>query len=87
MKKNHAILILLIILNIFILKENLIIKFSMIEGAKIWFKQIFCTLLPAYFLIDLLINYGITNYIKNNKVFLILISFLLGSPSNAKYVN
>lgn len=86
MKKNNIVLILLLSLSVFIFKENTIIKKAMIDSTNIWFKQIFVTLLPTYFIIDLLINYGITKYIKSNKLFLILVSLFLGAPSNAKYI-
>ena len=87
MKFKDIILVILIGIFIFIFKENNLIRNSIYDGVIIWFKYIVCSLLPIYFIVDLMLNYGITDFIKNNKVILVILSFLLGAPSNAKYID
>ena len=84
--KNKLIIIITLIFFLLVFKYNNIVKISIQTSIFIWYKQIIPSILPMYFLVDLLINYGITNIFKKNYILLVFISILLGSPSNAKYI-
>ncbi len=85
-KKDYIILSILLVVFTLLFKHNNLVRDSVIDSSKIWFYNIVTSLLPIYIITDLLINYGIINLFKNNKLFLTFISLLLGSPSNAKYI-
>lgn len=92
MKKFKKYIILFFLLLVFILtfKYSTYVKSSVISSMELWFKSLVPSMLPLYLIIDLLINYGLMDLIyllfKNNSPVLLLISFLSGTPSNAKYI-
>ncbi len=71
-------------------KYSSLVKASVLDSMNLFITSIVPSMLPAYFLIDLLINYGLLNAIyklfKNNTVLLFLISLISGTPTNAKYI-
>ena len=56
----------------------------------LWFKSLVPFMLPMYVITDLLLNYGLGNVLykifHKNYPFLIMISLLMGTPTNAKYI-
>ena len=86
MRFKNIRLIFLSVIFVFVLKEYTLVKDAINDGVNIWFKYIVLPLLPVYYLVDLMLNYGITKFF-NNKLMLIILSFLLGAPSNTKYIN
>ena len=85
MKKfNLLITISLLFILSLILKNNIIIKESVLASINIWVNTIIPSMLPIYLIIDLIINYGTP--FKKNYLFLLFNNLLLGSPSNAKYI-
>ena len=86
MKSKNIMLIFLSILFAFVIGESSLVKDAINDSVKIWFKYIVVTLLPVYYLVDLMLSLGITRFI-NSKLMLIILSFLLGAPSNAKYID
>ena len=86
MKKCKLNILLLLIIFFLLFIYNDIIKESVLNSINLWLNNIVPFILPMYLIVDLLINYGFINLFKNTYIFLILISFLLGSPSQAKYI-
>ena len=92
MKKNINYLTILSLLFFFILifKYNNLIKMSIINSCVLWFKTLVPSMFIMYLIVDLLLNYGLAkivyNLFKTNAVILIIISLLLGTPANAKYI-
>lgn len=88
--KKYTILFLLLLVFILTFKYSTYVKSSVISSMELWFKSLIPSMLPLYLIIDLLINYGLTDIIyllfKNNSIVLLIISFLSGTPSNAKYI-
>ncbi len=92
MKKtfNYFIIFLLLIIFVSIFKYSILIKKSIISSCLLWATTLIPSMLPIYIIIDLLINYGLSKLLyrifKTNSVFLVLISLITGTPSNAKYI-
>ncbi len=92
MKRISRQLFLFIFLLIFILifKYSSLIKTSVISSLDLWLTSLVPSMLPMYLILDLLINYGITNLLykifRSNVPLLFIISLLAGTPSNAKYI-
>lgn len=92
MKKyiNYSILFLLGAAYVMIFKYSPLIKTSIIESMILWAKNLVPSMLPAYIILDLLLNYGILEVFykvfKNNVVILVQISMIAGTPTNAKYI-
>lgn len=93
MKKNIRYMILFLLLVIFILlfRYNSLVKTSILSSMELWLYNLVPFMLPMYLITDLLLNYGLGNVLskifKSNQAFLIAISMLLGTPSNAKYIS
>ena len=84
MKNKNKIITFILILSIFlIIKNNNIVKLSVLNSIDMWIKYIVPSILPMYIFVDLFINY---TYFKNSYLILIIINMLLGTPSNAKYI-
>ncbi len=90
-KNNNLILIILLMIFILLFKFNTDVKMSIISSCKLWFYNLVPFMFSMYLIVDLLINYGLSKVLfkifKSNRMFLIVISHLLGSPSNAKYIS
>ena len=67
----------------FIFKYNNIVLSSIINGANIWFYKVFPYLFVMIIINDILINSNIINYIKSPVIYIIIMSILSGTPSNA----
>jgi len=88
MKENLKNLTVVFLLFIFIMifKHNFLVKEAIVNASLLWFNNILPFLLPVYIVVDLLINYGITKIFKKTHILLIILSMILGAPSNAKYI-
>lgn len=92
MKKryNNLIMLILIAIFFFVFRFNTSIKDCIINTITSWLYSLVPFLFPTYLLIDLMLNYDLTNYIyrlfKSNIPILVVLSLLLGCPSNAKYI-
>ena len=89
-----------IIFLILTLLSPMLIKKVVLEAIDIWINNIIPSLLPFYILSEFLINYGFVDlfsYLTNNityslfKIngeasFVLILSLLSGTPSNAKYI-
>ena len=88
--KKDIILLLLLAVFISIFKYNYDIRKSILDSTNLWFNTLVPSMLSMYLITDLLINYGISNYLyklfKSNRPFLLFISLLLGCPANSKYI-
>ena len=88
--KNNVVLIIILIVFFSFFKFNSEIRISILDSCRLWFKALVPSMTMMYLITDLLINYGLSNYLfkifKTNRPFLIFISLMLGSPANAKYV-
>ena len=66
------------------------VKECIINAIMSWLYNLVPFMFSAYLLIDLLQNYGLSNIIyrlfKNNIPIIVILSLLLGCPSNAKYI-
>lgn len=92
MKKFKRQIILFLCLAVFIalFKYSVICKASILGSIEVWVFNLVTSMLPIYIITDLLINYGILNIFykmfKTNAIFLVFISLIAGTPSNAKYI-
>jgi len=92
MKKSSNNFILAILLFIFIIsfKYSSLIHTAVIDSCILWFKKLMPFMFVMYTLTDLLINYGLSQklyrFFKNNTSIVFIISMLLGTPANAKYI-
>ncbi len=88
--KNYIILFFLLLIFVLTFKYSTSVKASVISSIELWVKSLIPSMLPLYLIIDLLINYGLTDIVyslfKNNTAILFIISMLSGTPSNAKYI-
>lgn len=89
-KLDNTILLFLFLTFFLIFKFNTIVKISILNSCLLWFKTLVPSMFAMYLMIDLLLNYGFANYLykifKSNIPILIIISLLLGTPANAKYI-
>ena len=87
---NNLIMIILLFVFFFTFRFNTLIKECIINAILAWLYNLVPFMFSAYLIIDLMQNYGLTNVIynifKNNMFIVIILSFLLGCPSNAKYI-
>lgn len=87
---DNLILIFLVAAFFFLFRFNTAIKDCVINAITAWLTNLVPFLFPAYILIDLMLNYGLTNKIynifKSNIPIIVILSLLLGCPSNAKYI-
>jgi len=93
-----SLIILFFLLEIF--NHSNIINNAIINSSKIWFYNIIPSIFPIYIIVDLLLNYGILDYISNlfkplmnyifkmkkQTSFVFIMSMLSGFPSNSKYI-
>lgn len=92
MKKNinYIILFLLAVVFILIFKYSVLVKTSIISSIELWINSLIPAMLPIYIIIDLLINYGLLEFIqkifKSSSILLVIIALLAGTPTNAKYI-
>lgn len=92
MKKIRDYIILIVLLFAFVLtfKYSLVVKASVLSSLELFMTSLVPSMLPMYFLIDLFLNYGMLSLLykifKNNRPLLLFISFLSGTPANAKYI-
>lgn len=89
--RDYTILFLLLLLFVGIFKYSLTIKSSVLNSIDLWLKNLVPSMLPLYLIIDLLINYGLPNILYkitgSNSPFLTFLSYISGTPSNAKYIS
>jgi len=89
--KDYIILILLLTLFVMIFKYSSIVKGSILDSIDLWLTKLVPSMLPIYLTVDLLINYGLPEILykitKSHSLFLLIISYLTGTPSNAKYIS
>lgn len=87
---NNFILIILLIIFTYLFTCNDIIRLSIIDSINLWLYSLIPSMLPMYLIVDLLLNYGLSYHLytifKTNKAILLILSLLLGSPANAKYM-
>lgn len=90
----------LLLLILFIIRKEIIIS-SSINALNLWVNTLFPLLFPTFVLSDLITSSGIVNFISNkfgkffskifntnsNGLYILLISMLCGSPSNAKNIS
>ena len=90
-------LLVIILFCMFIIRKDDIVL-AVLNGWDLWNNKLFPLLFPTFVLSDLLISTGIVNFIvkrfgfiyeklfKNNKIglYILLISFIAGTPNNAK---
>ena len=90
-KYNSFILLFLLCLFILVFKYNPLIRDTVIYSCDLWFNNLVPFMFVTYLLVDLLLNYGIGDIFyrvfKSNVPILFIISMLLGTPANAKYVS
>lgn len=88
--KNHIILFLCLVAFVMLFKYSRICKSSVLSSIDLWLTSLVPSMLPIYIISDLLINYGLLNILhrifKTNSAFLVFISLIAGTPSNAKYI-
>ena len=90
MKKNWKNLLINLFLIFFLVlafKNKELIAFYAIEGINLYLLKVFPFLFIMIILENLLINYGILNYIKKPKIVIILLFLLGGSPTSAILLN
>lgn len=87
---NNFILLILLFVFFLLFIFNLDIKMSVIDSVNLWLNTLVPSMVPMYLITDLLLNYGLSYHLfslfKTNKCILIILSLLLGSPANAKYI-
>lgn len=92
MKKyfNKIIIALLMFLLVVIFRFSSEIRMSILDSTVLWIENLVPSILPMYFIIDLLLNYGLSKYtfkvFKSDVPLLMFISYLSGTPGNAKYI-
>lgn len=89
-RNNNLVLFILFIIFFAIFIFNFDVKMSIIDSISIWLTNLVPAMVPMYLITDLLLNYGLSYWsytiFKNNNVVLVILSLLLGCPSNAKYI-
>lgn len=89
--RNNLILFLCLTIFVMIFKFSPDFKISILSSIEIWFTNLIPTMLPIYIISDLLINYGFLHVLysifRTNSVFLVIMSLISGTPSNAKYIS
>lgn len=89
--KNYIILFFCLLAFVMLFKYSRICKSSILSSIDVWLVNLVPSMLPIYIISDLLINYGLLNILyrvfKTNAIFLIFISLIAGTPSNAKYIS
>lgn len=86
MKKCKLNILLLLIIFFLLFIYNKIVKTAVLNSIQLWLNNIVPFILPMYLIVDLLINYGFINLFKKSHIFIIIVSLLLGSPTQAKYI-
>ena len=88
---SNFVLIILLIVFFFLFRFNATIKRCVLDAISAWLNNLVPFMFPMYLIVDLLLNYGLANWMykifKSNSAILILIGLLLGCPSNAKYIS
>lgn len=89
--KDSIIILLLLCILTLLFKYSTLVKASVLASINLWITSLIPSMLPLYIMIDLLINYGILERLykifKTNKIAIVIISLLTGTPSNAKYIS
>ena len=89
-KYNNFILLVLTTIFFFMFRFNASIKECIVAAITSWLYNLVPFLFPLYIIIDLMQNYGFTNRIyrlfKSNIPVIVILSMLLGCPSNAKFI-
>ena len=87
---DNIILMCILVLFFFLFRSNDIVKVSVLSSCNLWFKTLVPAMSIMFLVVDLALNYGLASWFykifKNNKVLLIVLSFLLGTPTSTKYV-
>ena len=88
---NNLIMLILSVIFLFIFRFNTSVKECIINAIVAWFYNLVPFMFSAYLIIDLMQNYGLSNLIyrlfKSNIPIIVILSLLLGCPTNAKYIN
>lgn len=88
--KNNYILIFLLVVFFFLFYCSREIHSSIISSTQIFMTSIVPSMFPMFIMIDLLLNYGLSDLLyrsfKTNSMILVILSLLSGTPSNAKYI-
>ena len=89
-KYDNIMLILLLVLFYFLFRSNELMRLSVLSSCELWFTTLVPSMTCMFILVDLALNYGLIatfySIFKNNRVLLVLLCLLLGTPTSTKYV-